>query len=209
MFCPECECEYVGWTSKCPVCRVPLVEALPLVPVNEAHGSATSVHSTLASLVSEHGGQVSIDMSTTEVGRKRTWGFPYSGYGRAWAARMQGTLGDLTVDLTTTEVGMDTKGGFPYLGYGLAWAQSMRGHIGDDEVTLSATKVVRQKRWSFPYHGYGYAWTQELAGECGPELKVQFLTAEVQKDRKSRFPYRGYGYAWAQAGVLTATLATT
>ena len=209
MYCRECECEYVGWTSKCPVCRARLVADLPPDPVSEAHSSPTSVHSALAALIKEHGGQISIDMSTTDVGKKRTYGFPYSGYGRAWASRMEGSLENLEVVLTTTEVGRDTKGGFPYLGYGLAWAQVMSGHIGVDAVTLAATKVVREKRWSFPYNGFGYAWTQELVGDCGSELKLEFLTSEVQKDRKSRFPYRGYGYAWAQKGVLTVALAAT
>ena len=76
-------------------------------------------------MVGENGGQLSIDLLTTHVGIKTTWSFPYSGYGLAWAKRMQGYSDGLAVDLLTAEVGTERKHGFPYAGYRFAWARRL------------------------------------------------------------------------------------
>ena len=203
MFCPKCRCEFEGWTSECPDCNVPLVEELP--PSLEVTNEPIS-YEALVDLVRENGGQLRIDLSTTDVGMERKWGFPYFAYKLAWAKRMQGVLNNSLVDLTTTEIGREKKRRFPYLGYGFAWAKKMQGHIGGNEVALTVKKVGREKKWSFPYQGYGYAWTQELSGECGDQLEVSLAITDVGRKKGWRFPYQGYGSAWANKGVLTLTL---
>jgi len=204
MFCPKCRCEFEGWTSKCPDCDIPLVETLPPDP-----GTADEPisYEALVDLVTENGGQLSIDISTTDVGMERKWSFPYFSYKFAWAKRMQGAFNNSLVDLTTTEVGREKKRRFPYLGYGFAWAKRMQGYIGGNEVALTVKKVGREKKWSFPYQGYGFGWTQELSGECGDQLRADLSITDVGRKKGWRFPYQGYGSAWANKGVLTLTLA--
>jgi hypothetical protein len=203
MFCPECRCEFVGWTGKCPNCNTPLVEESPTVP--GIAGKRVS-YEALVDLVRENGGQLGIDLSTSEVRRERKWRFPWLGYGRAWAKRMQGAFEDMLVDLMTTEVGRDRGWTFPYLGYGFGWARRVQGSIGGNEVVLTAAKVGTEKKWGFPYFGYGYAWTQEMSGECGAQLAVGLTTTDVRRHRKWSLPYFGYGFAWANRGILTLTL---
>ena len=203
MFCPKCRCEFVGWTGKCPNCKTLLVEGLS--PIPETADKPIS-YEALVDLVRENGGQLRIDLSTTDVGMEKKWGFPYSGYGFAWAKTMQGDFDDILVDLTTTEVGMEKKESFPYRGYGFAWAKAMRGYIGGNKVTLTAKKVAREKKWSFPYSGYGSAWTQEMSGECGGQLKADLLTTDVGRHKGWGFPYLGYRFAWANSSILTLTL---
>ena len=202
MYCPECRCEFIGWTARCPTCKTPLVEQAPPVPTATERPVS---HEALVDLVRENGGQLSIDVSTTDVGSKRTWSFPYFGYGLAWAKRMQGVLDDVLVDLQTTEVGGEKGRGFPYVGYRYAWASRMQGHVGGNEVTLAVTKVAKEKRRSFPYFGYGFAWTQEMSGGCGDQLRVVLSSTDVGRRRARRFPYRGFGYAWANKATLTLT----
>jgi len=203
MFCPKCRCEFAGWTGKCPNCKTPLVEELPTV--RETADKPIS-YETLVDLVRENGGQLRIDLSTTDVGMEKRRGFPYSGYGFAWAKRMQGDCNDIWVDLTTTEVGMEKKQRFPYRGYGFAWARAMRGYIGGNKVALTARKVAKEQKWSFPYSGYGSAWTQEMSGECGGQLEVDLLTTDVGRRKGWGFPYLGYRFAWANSSILTLTL---
>ena len=82
MFCPKCRCEFVGWTGKCPNCKTLLVEGLS--PIPETADKPIS-YEALVDLVRENGGQLRIDLSTTDVGRHKGWGFPYLGYRFAWA----------------------------------------------------------------------------------------------------------------------------
>jgi len=156
MFCPECRCEFIGWAGECPECKTPLVEESPVVP---GTSGKRIPYEALVDLVREHGGQARIDLSTTEVGKERKWRFPWIGYGRAWAKRMQGACNDILVDLMTTEVGRGRRWRFPYLGYGFGWAKRIQGNVGGNEVVLTAKKVGMERKWGFPYLGYGFAWT--------------------------------------------------
>ena len=102
MFCPECKCEYVGWTGTCPDCKTPLVEEKP----NEfEHADRPISYEDLLALVKENDGQLEIQLSTVGIQKERTWTFPYFGFGYAWATRMIGSSDDLMVELTTSEVG--------------------------------------------------------------------------------------------------------
>jgi hypothetical protein len=203
LYCAQCRCEFEGWTVKCPVCGNALVEEAP--PATGAMGEAIP-YDALVDLVRTNGGQLSIEMSTIEVERDRKQSFPYRGYGRAWAKRLQGSFEKIWAYLTTVEVGRDRTHRFPYQGYGFAWESEMRGTIGGTAVTLKASKVSRKMKWAFPYRGFGYAWTERLSGECGDRLQVELVTTDVGKHRERRFPYFGYGYAWANRGTLTLTL---
>ena len=203
MYCPDCRCEFVGWSRRCPVCETPLVEAPP-APLQTT--GEPIAYEALVGLVKENGGKLSIEVSTTDVGKEHRWSFPYSGYGFAWAKGMQGVLDSVSVALQTTEVGMDKKHGFPYRAYRFAWAKGMEGHIGGNQVTLASTEVVLEKKWGFPYQGFGYAWMKTMSGTCGQQLIVDLRTTEAGRDKRIRFPYRGYGFAWARKGVLTLTL---
>jgi hypothetical protein len=202
IFCSQCKCEFPAWVRNCPVCEIPLTEEILSQPETV---EKTISYEALVDTVRKNG-LLEIDVTTTEVGRNKKWGFPYQGYGFAWAKRMQGTYSDILVDLKTTEVGMVKKWGFPYLGYGFAWAKRMQGYIGGNEVVLTATKVDMEKKWGFPYAGYGLSWVQEMSGECGNQLKVDVTTTEVGMEKKRGFPYAGYGFAWAKEGILTVKL---
>lgn len=203
MYCSECRCEFEGWTGKCPNCKTPLVEGPS--PIPEIADEPLS-YEALVGLVRENGGQLSIDLSTSEVSKKRSWSFPYFGYGSARAERMQGTFNQVLVDLVTTEAGEAKRRGFPWRGYRFAWAEAMQGSIAGNQVALTAEKVSRKKEWSFPYSGYGYGWTQAMTGECGGELKVDLQTTDVGTDKRWRFPYGGFGFAWANRCILTLRL---
>ena len=203
IFCPQCRCEFPAWVRKCPNCKIPLVEKLPPPPEPV---EKTISYEALVNLVRKNGGQLVIDVTTTEVGRDKRSSFPYQGYGLAWAKRMQGDYSDISVDLTATDVGMEKKWSFPYQGYGFAWTKRMQGYIGGNEATLTAKKVGMEKKWGIPYQGYGFAWTQEMSGECGDQLRIDFVTTEVGREKKWSFPYLGYGFAWAKKGILTLSL---
>lgn len=205
MFCQECECEFVGCSGKCPVCGASLTERVATSLPSSA--GAPLSYEALVDLVRQNGGQLSVDLSTTDVGVKRTWSFPYSGYGFAWAKRMQGDSDGVAVDLLTAEVGTKKQYGFPYAAYRFAWARSVEGQVGGSGLTLSATQVEMEKKRVFPYFGYGFAWTQEMSGECGPQLEATFLATDVgRKQQRQWWVHRGYGFAWAKRGVLTLTL---
>jgi len=203
MYCPECHCEFSGWTGKCPACRTPLVQREPFTM--KTSGKMVS-YEDLVSMVRERGGRLHIDLVTTDVGQAKKYSFPYQGHGFAWAKQMQGAIDDLMVDLQTTEVGMAKKHQFPYQGYGYAWERQIQGHIGGNALALKATEVISDKKWDFPYFGFGFAWAKELTGECGSHLTAALVTTEVARDKKYRFPYLGYGFAWVDKAVLTLTL---
>lgn len=203
MYCSTCECEFDGWTGKCPNCKNPLQDGKPTSPRSSDESIA---YEALVAIVNEHGGTLDIELSAIEVEKSKSTRFPYLGYGYAWTKRMQGSLEGINVDLNTTEVGKDRKWQFPYQGLGYAWRQELQGRIGGNEAALSATKVTRKKRWRFPYSGYGYAWTEEMAGECGEKLSIELKTTDVSKIHRWMFPYFGFGYAWVNEGILSLTL---
>jgi hypothetical protein len=203
MYCPECKCEYQGWTTICPVCKSHLIEGYNPPSVEQADKLS---YDELLNLVKENHGELQIELSTTGVRKERKWRFPYNGYGYAWASKISGTSDGISLNLTTSEVGKDHAWRFPYSGYGFAWAKSMAGELAGAEITLQATKVARERRWRFPYLGYGRAWTEEMTGECGDQLRVHLLVTEVGRARDWRFPYRGYGFAWGKKGILTLSL---
>lgn len=91
-------------------------------------------YEALVGLVREGGGELTIELSTTEIGRERRWSFPYFGYGRAWVKSMEGGAHGILVKLRTTEAGRGRERRFPFRGYGLAWAKRVAGHIGGNEV---------------------------------------------------------------------------
>ena len=204
MYCTSCECDYEGWTGKCPTCRNPLQEDKPLT--HEERNELIDYESLVRS-IQEEGGSLNIEVKACEVGKSKSLRFPYAGFGYAWTKRMQGTREEIGVDLSTTKVGKDRKRGFPYLGHGFAWQQEMQGLIGGHEVSLIAKKVIRRKSWGFPYRGFGYAWTNEMAGELGEQIKIQLKSTAVKKKRGWQFPYFGFGYAWVKEGQLSLTLA--
>ena len=204
MYCPRCRCEFAGWTKRCPDCRTPLVENPP--PVADT-AKVRLPYAELVNLVRDQGGQVVVALSTTDVGMDRKWGFPYFGYGFAWAKRMHGAFGHYVLNISTTEVRRETRWRFPWLGSGYAWAKTMSGRIGGNQIELAVTKVSRDSGWTFPYFGQGFAWAQELSGHCGDELEVNVVVTDVGRKKAWRFPYLGHGYAWARAGGLTLQLA--
>ena len=201
MYCTNCRCKFDGWVGNCPNCRTRLVDESPYF-LQEVSGNPIS-YETLVDFVKENGGQLTIDLSTVEVGMRKKKGFPYFGYRYAWVKRMQGVNNGIVVDLLTTDVGTEKRRRFPYLGYGFAWRKRMEGDIGGNPITLKATKVRKERKWSFPYKGYGYAWTQELSGECGVKVNVNLLTTDVSRKKGWVFPYFGFGSAWAKKCVLT------
>ena len=112
----------------------------------------------MVDLVRKNEGKTKIDVSTTDVGKNKTWTFPYFGYGFARAKRMQGTFDNILVDSLIAEVGMERKWVFPYRGYGYAWIQEMSGECGKLlRLHLLITEVRREKKWEFPYRGYRFA----------------------------------------------------
>jgi len=203
MYCATCECEFDGWTGKCPNCKNPLQEGKP--PTLRS-GEQQIDYETLVNIVKERGGTLKIELKTCEVGKNKTTRFPWLGYGFAWTKRMLGSTDGISVDLSTTKVGKDRKWKFPYQGLGYAWRQEMQGSIGGSEINLTANKVTRKKTWRFPYSGYGYAWTEEMNGECGQDLNIELKTTEVKKMRRWIFPYFGFGYAWVKEGQLSLSL---
>jgi len=203
MFCPQCCCEFSGWSGSCPQCKSRLVDEL--LP-DSSEASITVTYDELVDLVKENSGQVSIDLTAAGVEVKRKWRFPYLGYGYAWSKRLIGVFEGVLAELTTLEKGHSSGWSFPYRGYGFAWIKSMAGTIGGNQVELVAVKIGREKKWSFPFFGYGRAWTEKLEGECGDSLRVDLVTTQVARKKSQRFPYLGYGYAWENKAVLTMAL---
>ena len=203
MYCQTCNCEFSGWRGRCPVCKADLVDVKPTKHVSQ---NGDIAYEDLVQLVEDQGGRLDIDLATTAVGFKRTWTFPYFGFGRAWASRMQGSCEAASVDLETSEVGMDAERRFPYFGHGYAWAKDLKGDIGGNDIHLTATKVARKRSRGFPYLGYGMAWVEQLSGECGDRLEVDLSVTEMGSRKRWAFPYKAYGYGWAKRGMLTLKL---
>ena len=203
MYCTACNCEYNGWTGKCPSCKQPLQQGKPQEHLR--NGEQIN-YSTLVEIIKEHGDSLNIPVTASEVTRSKTTRFPWMGLGYAWTQKMHGSTNGITVDVSTTEVGKDRKWAFPYRGHGYAWQQKSQGWVGGNEITLQAAQVNQKRSWSFPYSGYGYAWTEEMTGNCGEEIRVSLKATEVKKHRRWRFPYFGYGYAWVDEGMLTMRL---
>ena len=203
MYCPECKCTYERWTD-CPVCGMPMVEEAPPYPGTE---SGPMSYEALVEHVRTAGGQLTVELSATDVGVQRDMGFPYRGYGLAWVKRMHGGFDSHPVDMHTTEIGSKKRWGFPYFGHGYAWSKELQGHIAGHEVALAADKVSTKRSVDFPWRGYGFAWTQEWSGRCGDQLEARLATTEDGRKKGYRFPYFGFGYGWARKGILTLTLA--
>lgn len=202
MYCPTCQCEFVGWSSKCPQCQSHMVQEVPSI---SRPPDRPISYEALVELVRNEKGRLRLELATTEVGRRRGRSFPYFGYGYAWAKGVQGHHDDLLIDLDTTEVGRQRTWRFPYNGRGLAWVREMEGNVAGNGLSLAATRVVREETWSFPYFGYGYAWTEEMVGSCGEQLRARVRITEVGRDREQCFPWRGYGFAWERRGILVLT----
>lgn len=203
MYCLTCECEFDGWTGKCPSCKNHFQGGKH--PVQSSNQQQVN-YDSLVDIVKERGGTLNIQLKASEVGKTRATRFPWRGYGNAWTKRMQGAREGASVDLSTTKVAKDKKWSFPYQGHGCAWRQELQGSIGGNEVTLTAKKVTRKKTWSFSYFGYSYAWTEEMSGECGREPLIELKTTKVKKNRRKLFPYFGFGYAWVKEGELSLSL---
>lgn len=200
MFCSSCNCEFEGWSGRCPNCKEPLVED----PGQSAGGDAHPVsYQALVDMVKANGGQLQIPLTTTAVGMEQKSSFPYFGYGSAWAKRMQGSSMDVPVDLQAVDVGRDRKAGFPWRGFSFAWVKEMGGTIGGNETVLTARKVRRERKWGFPYFGYGYAWAEEMQGTCGDMIEIDLVTTEIGKKYFSRLPWHGFGLSWIKEGMLT------
>ncbi len=203
MYCTNCQCDFVGWTGKCPNCATPLVDGI--APERGAAAPILS-YEDLVRIVRKSDDGLIIPLETSEVGMQRGWGFPYRAYKFAWAKMMKGVLDSYLVELRTVEVGRERRRSFPYFGYGYGWTKAMQGHIGGNEVTLSASKVVREREQAFPYRGFGFAWTEELTGNCGALIDVKVMVTEVGRKMGWQFPYAGYGAAWAKKAILVLTL---
>ena len=203
MYCTACNCEYNGWSGRCPSCKQPLQEGtLPEPPRNVAQID----YDSLVEMIKKNGGTLEIPLSASKIARSKTTRFPWMGLGYAWTQKMNSAHSDIAVDLNTTEVGKDRKWAFPYRGLGYAWQQQTEGWIGGNQLSLLATQVNRKRSWSFPYSGYGYAWTEAMSGKCGQDIRVDFKATQVSQQHRHRFPYFGYGYAWVDEGLLTLTL---
>jgi len=203
MFCTVCNCEYNGWSGKCPSCKQPLQEGNPPEPPRNV---AQTDYDLLVEMIKENGETLEIPLSASQVARSKTTRFPWMGFGYAWTQKMNGAHSGIDVELNTTEVGKDRKWAFPYRGFGFAWQQRIEGLIGGNQLSLQATQMNRKRSWSFPYSGYGYAWTEAMSGKCGQDIRVDYKATQVSQQHRHRFPYFGFGYAWVDKGLLTLTL---
>lgn len=193
MYCTNCDCEYDGWSAKCPSCKQQLLDEKPetFTPVN-GHLD----YDELVAWIVKQGNVTEFELAANQVIRKKSTRFPYMGFGYAWTQAMRGDKDNTHVELVTSEVGKDRETTFPYKGHGYGWQQEMQGSIAGNQLTLKATSVNRKKTWRFPYFGYGYAWTEQLQGTCGDRIKVTLKASKVTRRSNWRFPYFGYGYAW-------------
>ena len=176
MYCTNCQCDFVGWTGKCPNCGTALVDRV--APVSDPTAPTLS-YEDLVALVSKSDDRLVVPLVASEVGMQRGWGFPYKAFKFAWVKKLSGVVDGCFVELSSTEVGKERKWSFPYFGYGYAWAKHMKGNIGGNEVAVSASKVVRERKLGFPYRGFGFAWTEELKGKCGAQIDVKIIVTEV------------------------------
>jgi hypothetical protein len=203
MYCKDCNCEYSGWSGKCPRCKQPLEEG---VSSEHIRTNGHIEYDQLVEMIQRNGGSIDVVLEASQVSRKKSRRFPWLGFGYAWTQIMHGEGDDIRMDFITTEVEKDRTWTFPYRGHGYAWQQVMQGWIAGNECTVSATDVSRKRSWTFPYSGYGYAWTEKLEGDCGDEIRVSMKASKVSKSRKWVFPYFGFGYAWVDAYQVSLTL---
>ncbi len=203
MYCPKCNCEYVGWREKCPVCRTNLLDAKPKTPEETPKPLP---YADLLEKIREHDGSLTIEMVATEIEMKRGRAFPYIGRGYAWTKHLQGFCDSCSAELTISQIGRDRKRTFPYFGFGFAWEEEMQGSVSENALTLKAEKVARDQEMEIPYRGYGYAWAVEMSGKCGDRLNARLTVTEVRRRKERGFPYFGFGFAWPNAGQLTLTL---
>ena len=203
MYCNTCNCEYNGWSGKCPSCKQPLQEEKPL---KEIQDTAHMDYNSLVELIEKDGAAVEIDLKASQVSRSKSTRFPWMGFGYAWTQTMQGKTDGIPVELVTTEVEKERKWSFPYRGHGYAWHEEMQGRIAGNHCSLKATEVKRSRSWSFPFSGYGFAWTAEMCGNCGERIQVELKASKISRKRRYGFPYFGYGYAWVDEGTLTLRL---
>jgi hypothetical protein len=203
MYCTTCNCEYNGWSGKCPSCKQPLLDDKPAAQIQS---KSNIEYRSLVELIEENGAALDIDLCADQVTRNKTTRFPWLGFGYAWTQSMLGEHQAITVELITTEVGKDRKWSFPYQGHGHAWQQEMQGWIAGNQCSVQATEVKRSRTWRFPYTGYGYAWTEQMHGECGDQIHLTMSASKVSKKRGWVFPYFGYGYAWVDKYWLALEL---
>ena len=203
MYCRSCNCEYNGWSGKCPTCKQPLQDGKP------HEGLVSNGHvdyQELVNLIEKQGTAIHIDLQASQVTRKKSTRFPWMGFGYAGTQMMQGSEHDISVELTTTEVGKDRKWSFPYKGHGYAWQQEVQGSIAGNQCSLEVSEVQRSRSWSFPYSGFGYAWSEVMHGKCGDKIQLELKASKVSRKRRRRFPYFGFGFAWVQTHQLTLEL---
>lgn len=199
MYCPNCDCNYIGAIASCPICGIHLLSEPPGAEPDQVIIS----YEELVQRVKKNYGKIEIALAACEVGMRRSYGFPYFGFGFAWTKRMQGKADGIQVNLNAREIIFRRRRQFPFRGFGFAWVNRFDGMLNGNEFSLVATNIAREKKWNFPYFGYGYAWTEELHGECGEELSLTCLITGVGRKHQSRFPWLGYGYAWEKDAILT------
>lgn len=199
MYCPNCNCEYIGRAEFCPHCREPLLDEPP--PALKTPTGELS-YEQLVQKVVKNEGRLEIQLSAVQVHFERKWSFPYFGYGYAWTERMTGELDGMPVELITTQVGRDRTQRFLFRGYGFAWMKEAQGKVAGNDLELKISKLMREMRWSFPYFGYGYAHAERMRGTCGAELLAELVITEAGRRSEEGFPYRGFGFAWEHKGTL-------
>lgn len=203
MYCKACDCNYEGWTRRCPVCKQTLQTS---DSQEKTEDFRTTNYADLVELVRKNGGSLNIPLFASQVIRKKTTRFPWLGFGYAWTQKMKGKKNGISVELVTSEVGKSHSSSFPYRGRGYAWREKMEGTIDGNKLSLRAMNVKRKKTWSFPFSGYGYAWTEDMAGDCGSQIRIELSEPKIFRYRRWRFPYFGFGYAWAKESTLTLNL---
>lgn len=203
MYCTSCNCEYEGWTGKCPKCKEPLQE---LKPYDAELAMERMDYDSLVELLDKAGSGLEINLTACQVVRKKSKRFPWRSFGYAWTQKMRGSADGISVEMQTTEVSKDREITFLYRGHGYAWEQEVQGQINGNPFTIQATEVKRKRTFSFPYSGFGYAWTEEMRGKCGDQIQVVVRATKVNKKRRSVFPYFGYGFAWVEEGLLSLKL---
>ncbi|MBU7044972.1 MAG: hypothetical protein HXS54_00930, partial [Theionarchaea archaeon] len=77
-FCSNCRCAFPAWVRTCPNCKILLIEELPIT--SETRDNPLS-YEDLINMVKKNGGRLQIELTTTDVGMEKKWGFPYRGYG--------------------------------------------------------------------------------------------------------------------------------
>ncbi len=204
MYCNTCHCEFAGWRTKCPVCRQ---ELSPKVSDSQQLPGRVISQDKLVELIKTAGGQLTIDVISTDVGKYRKSYFPGFGFGYAWSKSMQGLVnGDIVVDLKTTSVGQDKSWNILCFGFGYAWIQKMGGSIGGLPFELKTIKIGKDRQFNILGFGYGFAWAAEMTGMIGHDIDVHLKVTEVSRHKEFIILKLGYGYAWERKAQLTLSL---